>query len=128
MAKGLVKTEENEVDRLLARVEEIQANCNHTFFLPEELALHPSLAVGVFLKQVFEIICSSCSLQMGKNSKETCPVCLSPMTSLGFACKVSPHGDAMESYFGPGEHLYYAPVLYRCGNCGHEVVDQVWDQ
>jgi hypothetical protein len=124
----LIKTEENEVDRLLAMVAEIQANCNHTFLLPEELVLHPSLVAGVFLKQVFEIICSNCSLQMGKNSKETCPVCLFPMASLGFARPHRPHGDAMEIFFGPGEHLYYAPVLYRCSNCSHEVVDQVWDQ
>lgn len=119
----------NEVDRLKARIKEMQDNCYHNFRLKEKPKLRKTLVRGVFVGSVkhsnstpITLICIKCSKEKETDISETCPKCLSPMEK-----KISLGGESRKEYFGE-QYLYFAIELSRCTKCNFTIASDEWCQ
>lgn len=124
----------NEVDRLNARIQEIQENCCHNFQLQEPANLVESLVPGVYVGRTegltsvgrpdpqIQLVCVECSLSKRTCITVICPQCFGEM-GRGYCLGAG----SREKYFGQ-RHLYYAIIEQHCPQCGFIVASDEWDQ
>jgi len=128
----------NAVDKLKARIKEIQKSCKHDWKLIKKPELSESLVPGIFIgnkasplettfQKEISLKCNKCSRRLIAPITSICPCCFGSMYKGGLYTIENDGMSSREKYFG--EPLaYHAVRLHHCSKCGFTIASDEWNQ
>jgi len=119
--------EPNEVDALIARINEIQRTCKHSYANKKGLTLWESDRTGVYVvgsqgrTTNFTLTCTHCNHEKIVSAAEICPECVEPMSPYGPALPAKLYNPNWgKGFWGAREEI--------CVNCRLRVVYEFFDR